>query len=56
MFKKVILTSLISTIVFFSITLISTNANSAQEHITKAVYFVPKNRPVQKHIPKTLSE
>ena len=56
MFKKVILTSLISTIVFFSTTFFITNCNAAQEHITKAVYFVPKNRPVQKHIPQTLSE
>ena len=46
MFKKVILTSLISTIVFFSITLLSTNA--AVDHVIKAVYFVPKDRIIDK--------
>ena len=56
MFKKVFLTSIISTIIFFSATFLITNADAAQEHIIKAVYFVPKNRPFQKHIPPKLSD
>ncbi len=55
MFKKVFLTSIISTILFLSVTFLTTNAN-AVDHIIKAVYFVPKNRPSQKHIPPKLSD
>ena len=56
MFKNTILTIIISTIIFFNHTFLITNVNAAQEHIAKAVYFVPKNRPVQKHIPPKLSD
>ena len=55
MFKKVILTSIISTILFLNVTFLTTNAN-AVDHIIKAVYFVPQNRAFQKHIPPTLAD
>ena len=56
MLKKIFLTSITSAIVFFSITFLIANTNAAQEHIIKAVYFIPKKRPVQKHIPPKLSD
>lgn len=56
MFKKTPIVKMITTIVFFSSTFLFTNVEGAQEHITKAIYFVPKNRLVQKHIPNTLSK
>ena len=55
MFKKTFIFKF-STIVFFSIIFLFTNTEAAQEHIIKAIYFVPKNRPVQKHIPPKLSD
>ena len=55
MFKKVILTSIISTIVFFSITFLTTNANAA-DHIIKTIYFVPKDRDIDRNHPKILAD
>ena len=56
MLKVAFIVKIITTIVIFSSAFLVTNVYAAHQHIIKAVYFVPKNRPAQKHIPNTLSE
>ena len=53
MFPKIIQMSIISIILFFSVLILTVNADRG--HILKTVYFVPKDRLFQKEVFNKLS-
>ena len=55
MFKKVVHISIILVIVFLCFVFLVKNIDAAENHIIKAVYFVPNDRPIQQHLPPKFS-